>query len=115
MPEEPRIRLVDLAGDDYCVDLDDAERARDALAVLLRDHAELELSFEGVNLVTTAFLNVAIGELYGEFPIDDLQVRLQPVDIAPDDRALWELVVHRAVDFYRDPEGFRARWYHAHG
>ncbi|MDP4022045.1 STAS-like domain-containing protein [Methylobacterium sp. NEAU 140] len=63
------------------------------------------ISFSSVTRMTTAFLNAAIGQLYGEFPQEVLRQQLAP-PIDADKRQLTQLklVVDRARAFFSDPE-----------
>lgn len=66
----------------------------------------VELNFAGVKLMTTAFLNVAIGDLYGEFSSEVLKEKLKIVNISDDDARRIKKVTDTAKLFYADKESF---------
>jgi hypothetical protein len=68
MPEEITVRLLDIVGSPLAVSADDGQLVHDKIAPLLRDDHRVALSFDGVGTVISAFLNAAVGQLYGEFP-----------------------------------------------
>jgi hypothetical protein len=67
----------------------------------LLNNAAVNLSFEGMEQVITAFLNVAIGQLLnGEFDADDLRRRLRFVDVDQTDVAKVSLVMTNALKYF---------------
>ena len=64
------------------------------------------LSFRNVNTLTPAFLNAAIGQLYGRFGEDHLRTLFTVEEITPDDRALLNRVIDTAKLYYRDKVAF---------
>jgi len=66
------------------------------------------ISFEGVEDLTSAFVNAAIGRLYdGRISADELRARLTVQDASPEDLATLKRSVDRAKEYFRDPERFR--------
>ena len=66
------------------------------------------MSFRGVTDLTSAFLNVAVGQLYGEFTEEEIRAKLSVTDASPDDLELLKRVVDRAKEFFKDPDRFTA-------
>ncbi len=65
------------------------------------------LDFSGVEIMTTAFLNVAIGNLYSDYSSDQLKELLSFNDDLPDSVAQKiKLVTDAAKSFYNDEEQF---------
>jgi len=60
--------VFDIVGSPVCVSADDGQTVHDKIAPLLRDNRKVVVSFERVETLISAFLNAAIGQLYGEFP-----------------------------------------------
>lgn len=65
------------------------------LSESIRDNEVVELDFEGVKDLTTAFLNVAIGDLYKEFSSEQLTNCLILKNINDLDSYLIKEVIHR--------------------
>jgi len=64
---EETIQIASLVGSNLCIASDDGEKVHDAIVAALRNGKKVRLSFEGVEDLTSAFLNTAVGQLYGEF------------------------------------------------
>jgi hypothetical protein len=79
---------------------------------LITDHFKslevVSIDFEGISIMTTAFLNAAIGQLYSNsFYSDDfLNKFLNLKNVAKDDRILFSEVVKRAKEYFKDKERF---------
>jgi hypothetical protein len=65
------------------------------------------ISFEKVETTISAFLNAAIGQLYGEFTEEKIRELLSVRDVAPEDIVLLKRVVENAKAYFRDPERFK--------
>jgi STAS-like domain of unknown function (DUF4325) len=66
MSEPILIRVADLINSPRAVDAADGERVFKEVCPLLKAGQKVQLSFDGVTMVITAFLNASIGKLYGE-------------------------------------------------
>jgi hypothetical protein len=107
MKEQVEVRLVEVIGTELCTASEDGQKVYDAIASALRSGKNVHLSFDNVKDLTSAFLNAAIGKLYGEFSEDDLKTKLSVSNASPDDLALLKRVVDRAKEFFKDPQRFR--------
>jgi hypothetical protein len=102
------VTITAIIGNKFCTAADDGEKVHKAVASAIRQGDRVCLSFKGVEDLTSAFLNAAVGQLYGEFSEDKLrEVLLPPADATPDDLVLLKRVVERAKDFFKDPERYR--------
>jgi hypothetical protein len=105
---EQIIGLASVTGSKFCIASDDGEKVHSLIAEAIKAGDKIRLSFAGVEDLTSAFLNAAVGQLYGEFAEDFLKATmLPPIDASPDDLVLLKRVVDRAKDFFRDPERHR--------
>jgi len=64
------------------------------------------LSFHNISTLTSAFLNAAVGQLYGEFSEEQIRALLKVQDMQPDDLALLKRVVETAKQYFKDPDRF---------
>jgi hypothetical protein len=87
---------------------EDGEKVHARIASAFRSGRNVRLSFRGVTDLTPAFLNAAVGQLYGEFSEDEIQARLSVADASPDDLFTLKRVADRAKEFFRDPDRFIA-------
>jgi hypothetical protein len=109
MPKQTTLSLVETAGTPYCVASDDGQKVHNALVQELHAGNPVCISFKGVEDLTSAFLNAAIGQLYGEFREQEIRtLLLPPTHASPDDLGLLKRVVDRAKEFFKDPERFTA-------
>jgi hypothetical protein len=68
----------------------------------------VRLSFQNVESLTSAFLNAAVGQLYGSFDQELLKERLSVEEIERDDLALLKRVIDTAKQYFKDPEVIEA-------
>lgn len=85
---------------------DDGQKVYDQIAAVLKNKRRVQLSFLNVDSITSAFLNAAVGQLYGEFSEEQIRANLKVVDISQDDLALLKRVVETAKTYFRDPQRF---------
>lgn len=106
MSQEIIVRVFDIVGGPLCVASDDGKLVHDKIAPLLREGKKVALSFAQVGTVISAFLNSAIGQLYGEFKEDEIRERLSVRDMPPEDLVLLKRVVENAKAYFKDPKRF---------
>ncbi len=106
MSEHIRISAFEVVGSPFCVASSDGQKICDHLTAALKVDRSVALSFRNVTTLTAAFLNAAIGQLYGIFSEEQIRSRLMVVDAAPDDLALLNRVVDTAKLYFKDPQRF---------
>ena len=104
--ETVRFSILDETGTPLCVASSDGQAVYERLARALDTGHRTVLSFRRVNTLTPAFLNAAVGQLYGRFEEDHLRTLFSVEDLAPDDRALLKRVIDTAKLYYRDRVAF---------
>jgi hypothetical protein len=107
MSKEIVITPFEIVGGSLCVASDDGQKVFERIAAALRDGQEVVVSFHNVTSLTSAFLNAAIGQLYGSFSEEQIRARLRVRDMAPEDLALLKRVVDTAKAYFKDPERFK--------
>lgn len=106
MNDAERVSVFEVVGDALCVASDDGQRVHDCLSTALKDNRNVALSFRNVTTLTPAFLNTAVGQLYGTFSEDRIRSLLRVEELSPDDLVLLESVVDTAKQYFEDPHGF---------
>lgn len=101
------ISVMQIVGSPLCVASDDGQKIFEQLAVALKEQHPVKLSFRNVTMLTTAFLNAAVGQLYGTFSEEEVRALLQVEDIESEDLARLKLVVDNAKSYFKDPERFK--------
>jgi len=104
------VRVFDIVGGPLCVSAEDGQRVHDKIAPLLRDGQKVVLSFEQVETLISAFLNGAVGQLYGEFPEERIRELLSVRDLDEDDVEILKRVVENAKAYFKAPKKFDQAW-----
>jgi hypothetical protein len=101
------IRITDVVGNSLCIASDDGEKVHAKIVGVIKRGDKVQLSFAGIQDLTSAFLNSAIGQLYGEFDEQQLKASLlPPIEASPDDLVLLKRVVERAKEYFKDRKRF---------
>lgn len=100
------VSVYEVVGSHLCVASADGQKVHDRLAVALNAERRVVLSFRNVSTLTSAFLNAAIGQLYGKFDEDRIRTLLSVEDMETDDVVLLKRVVETAKQYFRDPGRF---------
>lgn len=106
MQKDVTISIFEVVGSPLCVAAGDGQRVYERLAVAIKEGRRVTLSFHNVSTLTSAFLNAAVGQLYGDFSEEKIRSSLTVQDMAPDDLALLKRVVDTAKAYFKDPERF---------
>ena len=106
--KEVTVSISQVVGGGICVAASDGHKVHDVIRNNILEGNRVRISFENVTRITTAFLNAAIGQLYGEFTEDEIRKHLAP-PINADGSQLnrLKLVVDRAKQYFKNPIGAR--------
>ena len=100
------LSLYEIVGSPLCVASDDGQKVFQRVAAALKEGQNVTLSFRNVSALTSAFLNAAIGQLYGAFSEEQIRSLLKVQDMEQDDLALLKRVVETAKQYFKDPKQF---------
>jgi hypothetical protein len=107
MEKEIRHLIVaDLIGNDTAVSTDDGDSIFQTIQSAFKSEQLVNLDFERIHLLTTAFLNAAIGQLYSSYDSIFLNQNLKLSNVADEDKILFLKVVERAKEYFSDKKGF---------
>lgn len=106
MSKNLELSIFEIVGSPLCVASSDGQRVFDRLAAALNEGRSVMLSFHNVSTLTSAFLNAAIGQLYGTFSEEQIRSLLRVQDMQADDLALLKRVVETAKLYFKDPQKF---------
>ena len=104
MPDKFPFQVYGIVGSSLCVATEDGQKVFDQIAPILRHGHSVELSFLNVEIMTTAFLNVAIGQLYGQFDEKTIESLLIVQDLLPEDESLLAWVKESAKRYFEDED-----------
>mgnify|MGYP001614883625 CR=1 FL=1 len=103
MSEAITLRVYEVVGSSLCIASEDGQKVYEQIAQALRDGKAVRLSFQNVESLTSAFLNAAVGQLYGHFSPELLKEKLSVTQIEKDDLALLKRVIDTARQYFQDP------------
>lgn len=104
MSEVIIVRIADLIGGPRAVDAADGEKVFQKILPVLQGGRTVRLSFEGISMVITAFLNSAIGKLYGVLPEEQVDRMLEVEGLLPPFQSSLDKSIEWSKAYYRDPE-----------
>ena len=104
MSREITLQIYEIVGSKFCVSPDDGQKVHDQIALALKNDLQVHISFANIERLISAFLNVAIGQLYGEFSEEILRTHLSVIDIEDDDLILLKRVIDTAKIYFKNPE-----------
>ena len=101
-----KLIVKDIIGGDTAVSTDDGDIVFQKINEVIKKSEVAELDFSNINIMTTAFLNAAIGQLYSHYTSEQLNSSLKLINVADDDRILFKKVIERAKEFFSNKKGF---------
>jgi Icc-related predicted phosphoesterase len=98
------ISVFSIVGNSFCVESDDGEKVFKLIKKGLNENKKIILSFQNVEMLTSAFLNTAIGQLYRDFDEEKIKSSLEVENLSPEDKVLLKRVTSTAKLYYKDPD-----------
>jgi hypothetical protein len=105
--ERITINIVNTIGDVFGVEAEDGQKVFELIVKAFNDKKQVILNFQNVEILTTAFLNTAVGQLYKEYPDEFIKANLKVSDISDSGKVALKRVVDTAKLFYKDPEALK--------
>jgi len=102
--EQVTIGVYGIVGSSFCIGADDGDLVFQSIQKALKESKSIVLSFQNVEMITSAFLNSAIGQLYREFSEETIKKHLTVEKLSKEDVSLLKRVVRTAKLYYADPE-----------
>ena len=91
---------------DIAVSSDEGDKINQRIHLLLERYQKVTIDFSGITLLTSAFLNAAIGQLYNDFNSEELASRLFLSNVSKDDLPLFKKVTDRAKEYFKNEQEF---------
>lgn len=101
------INVVNVIGDTYGVEAEEGQKIFNLVQKALSERRKVILSFLNIEMLTTAFLNTAIGQLYKDFSEEEIKENLRVENISESGKIILKRVVDTAKLFYQDKDTFR--------
>lgn len=103
--KEIRISIFEQIGSTAAVSSEDGDLLYGRIVKGLKeDGAQTTLDFTNIELITSTFLNAAIGQLYNKYDSPFLRERLRVENMAKEDLVLLKKVVERAKEYFKNKE-----------
>jgi DNA repair photolyase len=102
---ETVVRILDITADPICMSAEDGEKVYLVIRRIFDANRQdlVSLSFAGLEMITSAFLNAAVGQLYRDYPEELIKQRISAREIGNDDADLLKRVTETAKRYYKDP------------
>lgn len=110
MDKQNRIKVSSLIGSQLCISAEDGQRLFDKIKYFIENRQTVAVSFEGVSMVISLFLNVSIGQLYGFFSEGAIREHLKVEGLCDDDIILLKQVVSNAKKYYANRKSYDEAW-----
>ncbi len=105
--EKTTIHIVNTIGDVFGVEAEDGEKVYHLVLKAFNDKKKVILSFQNIEMLTTAFLNTAVGQLYNTFSEEFIKEHLSVAEISESGKVALKRVVDTAKLYYKDPEAIQ--------
>ncbi|MHC9538576.1 MAG: STAS-like domain-containing protein [Vulcanimicrobiota bacterium] len=102
--ETLRIAVFELVGADAAVTSEDGEILFERISKAFKSEKTVILDFNNIQLVTSTFLNAAIGQLYGIYEDSFIKHHLKQENMLPEDKHLLKKVIERAKDYFKNKD-----------
>lgn len=100
------IKISDYTTMNMAVSSSDGDRVYQLIHPQLADGKSVIVDFAGIELLTTAFLNIAIGQLYKDFDPMEISEKLKLENVSDLDLPLFKKVIDRAKIYFGDSSSF---------
>ena len=100
------ISVFEEVGGNSAIRVDDGTRIYQKIDAAISNGRSITLDFQNIDLIITAFLNAAIGQLYSKYSSEDLNSRIELKNIKPEDVRLFKKVIERAKEFFNHHTDF---------
>lgn len=112
MADRITLKIFDIVGGPIWVSTDDGQKVFDKIVAAFKAGRAVDLSFANRENMITAFLNAAIGQLYGgQYDEAFLKEHLAFRDISDDDRAMLERAVANAKRYFANRQAYDRAWH----
>lgn len=101
--ETVNINILNVVGDKFCTEAEDGQKVFEIITKALKEHRKVTLSFLNIEMLTTAFLNTAVGQLYRDYSEEFIKDKLAVENITPSGSISLKRVVDTAKMYYKNP------------
>ncbi len=102
--ENIKIYVANITGNNICAESEDGQKVYENIKKALEENKKISISFKNIEIITSAFLNTAIGQLLRDFSREELKEKVSFEDIDNGDKSLLKRVIDTAELYYKNPE-----------
>lgn len=111
MADMVKLKIFDIVGSPVWVSTEDGQKVFEKITAAFKADRAVELSFANRENLITAFLNAAIGQLYGgTYEESFLKEHLVFSDISDDDRAMLDRAIQNAKRYFANRQAYDQAW-----
>lgn len=96
--------VFNIVGSSFCVGTDDGNKVFELIKKGIKENVKIKISFQNIDMITSAFLNSAIGQLYRDFTEEEIKKHITFENLAKEDIVLLKRVINTAKLYYSDPK-----------
>lgn len=100
------ISVYECIGENSAISTEEGDSLYQRIETALDKEISVQVSFKNIQLITTAFLNAAIGQLYKKYTSDQLNEKLEILDMEPTDIEILKRVISVAKKYFENPKEF---------
>ena len=101
--KEVKIILQDLIDSKSAISTEDGNKLAERIDKAFKNEANVEVSFKGIEIVTSSFLNAGIGQLFGNHDKKTINDKVKIIDIEEVDLNLLNQVKETADKYFKRP------------
>jgi len=101
-----KVNIFNLIKDNAALTPDSGDVVFHEIDTILNKKEIAEIDFSGIDFLTTAFLNAAIGQLYSKYTSEELNEFLSIQHMAAPDKVLLRIVIDRAKEYFTNKDKF---------
>lgn len=101
------ISIINAIGDTFGVEAEEGNKVYELITRAFAENKKVLLSFQNIEMLTTAFLNTAVGQLYKDYSTEFIKENLSVSNISESGKVALKRVVDTAKLFYSDPEALK--------
>lgn len=100
------INIYEQVGGNAAISVDDGTNVFNLISKSINENLKVVLDFKNINLITSPFLNAAIGQLYGVFDEEVIKNHLNIINPSEIHLETFKRVVERAREYFKNKESF---------
>ncbi len=104
--KEHKINIFEQVGGVNAVSVEDGEKVFKLIKKAIDENLKVILDFNNIKLMTTSFLNAAIGQLYGNYNETKVKDHLSLENLSQLHLETLKRVVDRSKDYFKDKKRF---------